>query len=491
MIGEGGGLYVDVCAAPYYAAPSNTAAANTTAIQAAINAYDGTPYTLYFSTTGVYEVNPLSVTGCIKMEDLYQRQVELKLAANQASASGHLLYLDTGSKGSRVKGFKLNGNGANQTQTSLNCILVNDDEIEILDNEIYGSSKEGVVFHAVDGVIFRHNHVHTIADTHLVARHSSTKAKCCNNCFIEYNTFTGDSGGVTATMNGKRSPDVPTTGMRFNFNKLDRGSDIDKIALQTFDYFLRGEMIGNHITGGNMSISLNGFVGSTCADNQCYDFDSSGIEVARYTADSAITGNVINGNNGVESAGFQCPAYAPDAGATAAQHVTIADNTVKNCRRGATINSHDIVYSANVMRDITDHAYWIKEHAYNIQVIGGRIDGATQAFQFTGSSTAANDPNDIEIYDVSVQNVTTVVNYSPHVAADLTEIFLRFQRLGTYTNLRTGVAVGYEHWEVKGATGVPNIIASAGSTWTRRDGGASTSFYVKESSGGSTGWVPK
>lgn len=47
---------------------------------------------------------------------------------------------------------------------------------------------------------------------------------------------------------------------------------------------------------------------------------------------------------------------------------------------------------------------------------------------------------------------------------------------------------------IRGAgTGTPegNITADVGSTWQRSDGGAGTSFYVKESGTGNTGWVAK
>lgn len=35
------------------------------------------------------------------------------------------------------------------------------------------------------------------------------------------------------------------------------------------------------------------------------------------------------------------------------------------------------------------------------------------------------------------------------------------------------------------------VVAPKGSTFNRRDGGAATSFYVKESGAGNTGWVGK
>ena len=42
-------------------------------------------------------------------------------------------------------------------------------------------------------------------------------------------------------------------------------------------------------------------------------------------------------------------------------------------------------------------------------------------------------------------------------------------------------------------TGTPEaaVVAGIGSTFHRTDGGAATSFYVKESGAGNTGWVAK
>jgi hypothetical protein len=40
-------------------------------------------------------------------------------------------------------------------------------------------------------------------------------------------------------------------------------------------------------------------------------------------------------------------------------------------------------------------------------------------------------------------------------------------------------------------TGAPGMNAGVGSVWRRTDGGAATSFYVKETGTGATGWVGK
>lgn len=45
----------------------------------------------------------------------------------------------------------------------------------------------------------------------------------------------------------------------------------------------------------------------------------------------------------------------------------------------------------------------------------------------------------------------------------------------------------------RSGTGSPegSITATVGSLWTRTDGGAGTTFYVKETGTGNTGWVAK
>ena len=46
---------------------------------------------------------------------------------------------------------------------------------------------------------------------------------------------------------------------------------------------------------------------------------------------------------------------------------------------------------------------------------------------------------------------------------------------------------------VRSGTGTPEgaVTAPVGTVYTREDGGAATTFYVKESGTGNTGWVAK
>jgi hypothetical protein len=59
--------------------------------------------------------------------------------------------------------------------------------------------------------------------------------------------------------------------------------------------------------------------------------------------------------------------------------------------------------------------------------------------------------------------------------------YFRQIRLGAGTTIDTGGA----------GTPEGSVTAPVGSTYRRTDGGAGTTFYVKESGAGNTGWVAK
>lgn len=64
------------------------------------------------------------------------------------------------------------------------------------------------------------------------------------------------------------------------------------------------------------------------------------------------------------------------------------------------------------------------------------------------------------------------------------------QRTDTYsTNFHPGA--GTVTWTSGAGTPEGAVTAAVGSLYTRTDGGASTTLYVKESGTGNTGWVAK
>jgi hypothetical protein len=107
-----------------------------------------------------------------------------------------------------------------------------------------------------------------------------------------------------------------------------------------------------------------------------------------------------------------------------------------------------------------------------------QIVGAVGAGLFTGTATAGTN---LDFNTGSASTSYTVVRNirgpsSTPVLADL------------------GVLLGSSSGPlIKSGTGTPegNITAPVGSHWLRTDGGAGTSFYVKESGAGNTGWVAK
>lgn len=59
----------------------------------------------------------------------------------------------------------------------------------------------------------------------------------------------------------------------------------------------------------------------------------------------------------------------------------------------------------------------------------------------------------------------------------------------TAAEARTNIGLGHVHTGAGSPEGV--LTAAVGSLYSRTDGGASTTLYVKESGAGNTGWVAK
>ena len=64
-------------------------------------------------------------------------------------------------------------------------------------------------------------------------------------------------------------------------------------------------------------------------------------------------------------------------------------------------------------------------------------------------------------------------------------------RVPTGTDGGIEVGSGGPRWRSGAGSPEGAVSAPVGSLWTRTDGGASTTLYVKESGTGNTGWVAK
>ena len=97
------------------------------------------------------------------------------------------------------------------------------------------------------------------------------------------------------------------------------------------------------------------------------------------------------------------------------------------------------------------------------------------------------------VVDVSYQNVTATFFLNGGTGTVGTNVVLRWS--GTNYSIANG-GVFYALWNRVGelfGPGTPEgvLTAGIGSTYRRTNGGAGTSFYVKQSGTGNTGWVGK
>lgn len=89
----------------------------------------------------------------------------------------------------------------------------------------------------------------------------------------------------------------------------------------------------------------------------------------------------------------------------------------------------------------------------------------------------------------------------PAPLSPTTGVTYYFDGLAQRWNGTTFYAVGADNtaagstssFELLSGVGTPenNVVATVGSLYTRSDGGANTTLYVKESGAGNTGWVAK
>jgi hypothetical protein len=110
--------------------------------------------------------------------------------------------------------------------------------------------------------------------------------------------------------------------------------------------------------------------------------------------------------------------------------------------------------------------------------------------------------NDIELFDSILACVGTF-RVEPKILWQNTKVADRYiVRIGrNWVNAGVAIVFGGStggsdpttHPSIRWGTGSPEgmEIGVVGSTWSRTDGGAGTSFYVKESGAGNTGWIAK
>ena len=117
----------------------------------------------------------------------------------------------------------------------------------------------------------------------------------------------------------------------------------------------------------------------------------------------------------------------------------------------------------------------------SVGFVGEGSTGSTAIVFYTGTGAAP---------EVARFRITTAGNFRPETDNTDSVGTSSYRLANVYgTNFRPGA--GTATWT--SGTGTPEgaVTATVGSLFTRTDGGASTTLYVKESGTGNTGWIAK
>jgi hypothetical protein len=107
---------------------------------------------------------------------------------------------------------------------------------------------------------------------------------------------------------------------------------------------------------------------------------------------------------------------------------------------------------------------------------------------FTGAAIGSESPTQLMRANISAVSFYVAIFPSADNAKDIGEPATRFANV--YANkIRPGA--GTVIWTADAGTPEGSVTAPVGSLYTRTDGGAGTTLYVKESGSGNTGWVAK
>lgn len=191
---------------------------------------------------------------------------------------------------------------------------------------------------------------------------------------------------------------------------------------------------------------------------------------------------------------------------TAGKFIKLSQLDMDSPERGVHINSSnrsiEQVYVDGVsVKNAKKEAVYVVSGANSIATVrlrdisvvnAGTAAAGTYAAITCYQQTSSLDDVFIDGYDVvDDQGGSRTTLYGVYVLGSPTNVRLREGFIGTMQTARYSLVAGC-HIQASGA-GTPEaaIAAAIGSTWRRTDGGAATSFYVKESGTGNTGWVGK
>jgi hypothetical protein len=332
------------------------------------------------------------------------------------------------------------------------------------------------------------------------------------------------------------SPDA-TLDDRGAFSTLRHGelSEIGSVALQAGGYVSSTDYSADHLHTEQLHITANDGVGAKIYAQNWTDVgslfygDSIGVHLYAKNSDILTQGVTMIGSRfeGGQSdcmlkidscltGYFQSVFFAGHSGPSPATQIKIASDssynvgtiTFESCIHQQATTAYSIVANGNLtaLRVINPRFASVTTEVSNpnskpVQMIKGssyeRITGGSEAIHLTGVSglqLKGSLSTDAQPY-FYFENSGKQLGFGNGSAA--VDSFMK--RLSISASARAGmsfsrpISVQYTQAYIHSGTGSPEGVVSAniGSLFLRTDGGTGTSFYIKESGSGNTGWVAK
>lgn len=278
-------------------------------------------------------------------------------------------------------------------------------------------------------------------------------------------------------------------------------TDITAICIEVWGGSDYASIHGNECSGGRMGVSVDRSPFSAVTGNVIYNCKSQGIELA-LSPHCAVSGNTVDGNN-LSSYGIAATSSSPRCAVTGNVIRNIADLAIR------WIGDSDYTTLANnTLSSFVGYGIAIEDAARCV-LAGNSIEGGKKSIYIKnsdGHTVSGNVMADATEHAILLHGTTatTFDNYSFVGNVMLGSV------VGVSTSLSGSAALGNniklagnigvdDHADfvnaVKRVTGTATpegaVTAGVGSIFQRRNGGASTSLYVKESGTGNTGWVAK
>lgn len=244
------------------------------------------------------------------------------------------------------------------------------------------------------------------------------------------------------------------TGTVAKYLAVEADGDVIETDLSNI-YSADGTLTGNRtVTLGTNSVTFQGIDGSN-VNSSSFENDVNNFSITDGTNTSTLTQRADEIKIG--TAPLKIVNDALD-------QIIITDNETNSTTKNGGVG---LMHYTNTEEPVS-YFYAQSGAAFsNLRIGGGSSDGnAATSIRFY---TAANNTTTVGTNRMEIQDDGDIVIFSELVIDDTNNV-----------RLLSG-------------SGTPegNVTAGVGSTYSRTDGGASTSFYVKESGTGNTGWVAK